>query len=116
MPPGPTYGDTPVFECRNQSNFTCFTMKFHYCHYVIQGYGREDLLSKTCNREIRNNITLQPNQCHFLHNFDPYLKLGPFQLEVYTKIPYRVVFHDFLSQKEIDHMIEISLPNLSRDR
>ena len=84
--------------------------------WISRGYAREDLLLKTCNGEVKNNFTLEPNQCHYLHNLDPFLKLGPFQLEVHTKTPYRSVFHDFLSQKEIDYLIEISLPHLSRVR
>ena len=83
---------------------------------IGKGYAREDLIAKTCNGQIRRNITAEKNYCHFLHNFDPYLKMGPVQLEVYTKNPYRVVFHDFLSKKEIHHIINISLPNLSRQR
>ena len=83
---------------------------------TFRGYGREDLLAKTCYGEIRNQNTLQPQKCHFLHNFNPYLKLGPFQLEIFATKPYRVVFHDFLTDNEINHIVEISLPNLSNNR
>ena len=78
--------------------------------------SRENLMLETCYGDKKNNFTFQPNQCHFVHNFNPYLKLGPAQLEVYSKVPVKVMFHDVLSQKEIDYMIEISLPNLSRRR
>ena len=71
-------------------------------------------MHKTCYGEVKNNYTFEPNHCHFVHNLDPYLKLGPVQLEVYAQIPFKAVFHDVLSQKEIDYMIAISLPNLSR--
>ena len=42
--------------------------------------------------------------------------LGPFKLEVYLIKPYRVVFHDFLSEAEIDWMIEYSKPRMSSSR
>ena len=80
------------------------------------GYAMEDLLSKTCYGEMKSHLMLKKSDCYFLHNQDPFLKLGPFQLEVYSEIPYLVMIHDFITQKEIDHMINISLPHLSRNR
>ena len=65
---------------------------------------------------MRRKNTFETNYCHLLHNFDPYLKMGPVQLEIYSKNPYIVAFHDFLSEKEIQHIIHISSPNLSRQR
>ena len=84
--------------------------------FESKGYAREDLMAKICRGEIREDDSYTTNYCHYLHNFDPYLKIGPFHLEVYTKSPTRVVFHDFLSEKEINHIIKISLPNLSHKR
>ena len=43
-------------------------------------------------------------------------ELGPFKLEVYLIRPYRVVFHDFLSEEEIKWMIDYSKPRLSKSR
>ena len=76
---------------------------------------REDALQRTCNRELRGNYT-DNFKCHFLHHFNPYLKLGPFKLEVKLDKPYRTILHDMLTEKEIQHMIDISVPNLSRTR
>ena len=42
--------------------------------------------------------------------------LGPFKLEVMLIKPYRVVFHDFLSEAEMEWMIEYSKPRLSQSR
>ena len=56
------------------------------------------------------------HKCRFLHHQDPYLKLGPFKEEQISLIPYVVVFHDILSDLEIDYLIEESRPNLSRTR
>lgn len=73
---------------------------------------------RTCNQELKGNFSLEesPHKCVLIHHSDPYLKLGPFKLEEYVHKPYRTVFRDFLSEKEIEHMITISVPNLSRDR
>ena len=83
-----------------------------------RGYFREDSMYRTCNLELFGNFSLEekPHSCYFLHHFDPYLKLGPFKLEEYVHRPYRVVFRDILSETEIDHMINLSKPKLSRHR
>lgn len=54
--------------------------------------------------------------CRYLHHMNPYLKLGPFKEEEASEKPYAVVFHDILSDLEIDYLIEESRPNLSRKR
>ena len=41
---------------------------------------------------------------------------GPFKLEVHMWAPYRTVFHDFLTEREMDWMIEYSKPRLSKTR
>ena len=84
--------------------------------WKYRGYAKEDLLSKTCYGGMKNYLNWKTSNCHFLHNQDPFLKLGPFQLEVYSESPYRVVVHDFLTEKEIHHIIQISSPHLSRER
>ena len=48
--------------------------------------------------------------------FNSIAVLGPFKLEVYLIEPYRVVFHDFLTEAEIEWMIEYSKPRLSTSR
>ena len=54
--------------------------------------------------------------CHLLHHRNPYLKLGPFKEEVISYKPYVVIFRDFLSDSDIDNLIKVSLPNLSKAR
>ena len=54
--------------------------------------------------------------CRFLHHNDAYLKLGPFKEEQMLEIPYTVVFHDILSELEINSLISEAIPNLSRKR
>ena len=55
-------------------------------------------------------------KCGYLHHFDPYLRLGPFKVEVYLRSPYLSVLHDLLTEKEIQWMIDYSVPRLSRVR
>ena len=54
--------------------------------------------------------------CRLLHHQNPYLKLGPFKEEMHSDIPYSVVFHDILTDTEIDFLKEESTPKLSRTR
>ena len=54
--------------------------------------------------------------CQLLHHQNPYLKLGPFKEEIYSVIPYSVVFHDILTNTEIDFLKKESMPFLSRSR
>jgi hypothetical protein len=42
--------------------------------------------------------------------------MGPFKLEVKMVDPFRVVFHDFLSENEIEWIVDYSKPRLSRTR
>ena len=44
------------------------------------------------------------------------MKLGPFKEEQTSVIPYSVVFHDLLSNKEMTFLKEESKPHLSRNR
>ena len=68
---------------------------------------REEALSRICNKVLRGNWT-DHYKCHFLHHFDPFLKLGPFKLEIKLDLPYRAVLHDILNDEEIQHMIDLS--------
>ena len=46
----------------------------------------------------------------------PFLKIGPFRLEVKLYIPFRTVIHDFFSKKEMDWMMDYSRPSLTAAR
>ena len=70
--------------------------------------GPEWLFMQTCQlgrTELgKLNMPLQLQlvyKCHYLHHKNPYLKLGPFKEEMIANIPYLVIFHDILSDKEI---------------
>ena len=54
--------------------------------------------------------------CRLLNHQNPYLKLGPFKEEMYSVVPYSVVFHDILSNTELEFLREKSMSNLSRKR
>lgn len=55
-------------------------------------------------------------KCGFLHHFDPYLRLGPFKVEVIERSPYLSILHDILTEEEIRWMIDYSKPRLSKMR
>ena len=42
--------------------------------------------------------------CQYLHHGNAYLKLGPFKEEQISSIPYSVVFHDILTDTEVDFL------------
>ena len=72
-----------------------------------RGMVREEALSNICNKVLRGNWT-DHYKCHLLHHFNPFLKLGPFKLEIKLDRPYRAVLHDILTDEEIQHMIDLS--------
>ena len=87
-------------------------------HRVSQGQYRESLFQRICNKEIKgkggtqNELYNNANpKCHFVHHFMPFLKIGPFRLEVKLYIPFRTVIHDFFSKKEMDWMMDYSRPS-----
>ena len=47
---------------------------------------------------------------------DPYLKLGPFKVEVLLKYPFCMIFQDFFTLNELNWMKEYSTQRLSRNR
>ena len=51
-----------------------------------------------------------------IHNTDPFLKLGPFKLEMLRYHPFRSIFHDFLTLQEVHWMINYVQPRLSSKR
>ena len=55
-------------------------------------------------------------KCGYLHHFDPYLKLGPYPIEMASTDPFVMVIHKLFSEKEMHYLVETSKPNLSRTR
>ena len=56
------------------------------------------------------------HRCAYLHHSDPYLRLGPFKIEILLASPFRSIFHDILTEKEMDYLIDYSSPRLSNAR
>ena len=54
--------------------------------------------------------------CFMVSHLEPYLKLGPFRLEVKFIPPFRSVIHDFFMENEIEWMVNYSKPRLSSTR
>lgn len=77
------------------------------------------IFMKICRNGQLFDYTLKYDKelnCRFLHHKDPYLKLGPFKEEHTSERPYVVIFHDILTDTDIDFLIETSTPKLSRNR
>ena len=66
------------------------------CNGKIKGFGP----SVASTKKNKNS------KCHFTHHFDPFLKLGPFHLEVKLYYPFRTIVHDFFTEKEMNWMME----------
>jgi hypothetical protein len=80
-----------------------------------QGEVLEDVDRMICRGDLVGEF-VKPEKCHFLHQDDPYLRLAPHKMEILLRDPFRMIFHDFLSEEEINFLIEHSTPRLSRAR
>ena len=76
---------------------------------------REEHGRRICRADLVGS-NIQLGRCHFLHQDDPFLRLGPHKMEVLQKDPFRMIFHEFLSEDEIDFLITYSVPRLSTQR
>ena len=79
------------------------------CNGRIKGKGYS-------NEDLGNQVLLPIPKCHFVHHFDPYLKLGPFHLDVKHYWSFRTIIHDFFTENEMDWMMAYSRPRLSTTR
>ena len=74
--------------------------------------GKEKFFRSICGSGIASNRF----RCRYLHHDDPYLKLGPFKLDVESEEPFIAVFRDFFTPKEMDFLVSGSKPQLSKRR
>ena len=72
--------------------------------------------SKGTGRWRDRTVALYIPKCRLIHHIDPYLKVGPFRLEVHFYLPFKGTFHDFYSEKEMQWMVKSSIPLLSPSR
>ena len=84
------------------------------------GSLRETLFQNVCNGQIKGFGISEDSQklnrqskCHFVHHYNPFLKLGPFHLDVMLYYPFRTVVHDFFTEAEMEWMMEYSKPRLT---
>jgi hypothetical protein len=91
----------------------------------LEGQLRESLIQNVCNGKIKTPAHWYgcfkdgipcPCKCHFVHHFASFLRIGPFKLEVKLDHPFRTVFHDFFTEKEMDWILDYSKPRLSESR
>ena len=92
-------------------------------HKTSHGQHRMPLFQKVCSKQIQGTGNLpmlkqinQAPRCHYVHHFVPYLKLGPFHLEVKMYIPFRTIVHDFFTEHEMNWMMDFSRPALTSSR
>lgn len=52
--------------------------------------------------------------CIFNTTTTPFLRLAPLKMEILHVNPYMVLFHDIISEREIDHLKKLARPNLKR--
>ena len=106
-------------------------MKFFQCYYTfvvdrmnhiyLPGQLRLPLFQNVCNGNINRNTVWtdsentipRPSKCHLVHHFTPFLKLGPFLLDVKLYDPFRTVVNDFFTSREMNWLLEYSKPKLS---
>ena len=67
------------------------------------------------NKESIVEINQSP-KCYLVHHKSPYLMLGPFHLDIKMYSPFRCVYRDFYTEKEMNWMVGYSLPRLSATR
>ena len=80
---------------------------------------KEDSFRRICSNNISeqfHSTKMEYLQCHLVHHDDPYLKMAPLLLEQHRLKPYRMMLHKFLSDVEIDHLVAVSKPHLSKVR
>ena len=84
---------------------------------------RTSLFQNICNGKIKSKGHIQvvkklneSPKCYLVHHHSPYLMIGPFHLDVKMYAPFRSVYRDFFTDKEMKWMIEYSLPRLSATR
>ena len=92
----------------------------------FEGEIEEEYFRRICNGKIKGNGIARgeaelghPNRvkkCHYVHHFEPYLNLGPFNLEVMMYWPFRTVIHDFFTDYEMDYIKNYTRPKLSSTR
>ena len=75
---------------------------------VNNDMGSEWSFMEICKMGRVNDIDIPENPtpafCRYLHHGNSYLKLGPFKEEQISSIPYSVVFHDILTDSEMDFL------------
>ena len=85
---------------------------------IGDGDTKENVFRRICGGKLLGaNVTAQgPQKCFLLHHDDPYLKLGPFKQEIILPRPFRMIYHDFFTEAELQWLIDYSTPRLSRSR
>ena len=69
-----------------------------------------------CNGRINGGGYATSAKCYFVHHLNPFLKLGPFHVEVKVHSPFITLIHDFFLNIEMDWLVTYSKPRLSKKK
>lgn len=73
-----------------------------------------DIYEKLCNGEIeRDPQTLAKLKCRYDTDGSPYSKIAPFKLEEASLNPYIVIYHNVISDQEIEVLKELTKPKVN---
>lgn len=84
-----------------------------------EGERRDEADRRVCRGEYQGTAIAKEAHlqlCHYLHQNNPYLRLGPFKMEVLARVPFRMILHDFMDEAEMKWLKDYSKPRLSRTR
>ncbi len=77
---------------------------------------RGQLVGEMVRVQLRDPRGSGGQRCLLLHHGNPFLRLGPFKMELGLREPFRMVFQDFLDEAEMEWLLEYSRPRLSSKR
>jgi len=67
-------------------------------------------------KELQRRKEKHACKCNFVSHRDPYLILGPFNIEIKHHRPFQIIIHEFFTEVEMQWMLEYSSPRLSQSR
>ncbi len=87
---------------------------------VEGGVGKlKDNFHELCQKGPQASVYRSPGldaelHCRFLHHGKPYLRLGPIKMEEKSEQPFVVMFHDIMSETEMEHYRKFAVQNMMR--
>ncbi|KAG8197754.1 hypothetical protein JTE90_006800 [Oedothorax gibbosus] len=79
-----------------------------------QGLYKQGLYEQLCRKSISNFLEQQNLYCEYYTNKNPYYILQPIKREIVFENPFIVIFHDVVSDREIEIIKFLAQPRLER--